>query len=260
MEQPEEKCEHLRVLVERKNGGYRALSDAERRLGFLGWHQRGYLPHCDCRGLTQFVTFRLADSLPASRGGEWELLLELEEGRERRTQLEAYLDRGHGACQLADPRVASLMESSLLFWHEKRCEVLAWCVMPNHVHVLVLIGDTPLGKLVRSWKRFVQTWARTMDGDQGQASRRLDGRGFDAERRLNVTWQREYWDTYMRDRTQVVRAVRYIERNPVKCRLCREAERWPFSSARFRDCRGQLVLPTRLWSGPGPSAGPADCR
>jgi putative transposase len=29
-----------------------------------GWHSRGYLPHFDSAETVQFVTFRLADSLP----------------------------------------------------------------------------------------------------------------------------------------------------------------------------------------------------
>src|SRR2546425_795648 len=55
------------------NPGVRDLVQGKRRfssppkredaiLGFRGWHERGYLPHRDEPGLTQFLTFRLADS------------------------------------------------------------------------------------------------------------------------------------------------------------------------------------------------------
>src|SRR5881396_1646815 len=46
---------------------------------FRGWHARGYLPHCDKPGLIQFITFRLWDSMPASRRGEWEHLMAVAE-------------------------------------------------------------------------------------------------------------------------------------------------------------------------------------
>ena len=72
--QPRPKREYLRELVEEKNRWSRPLTDEENALGFLGWHERGYLPHCDYPGLVQFLTFRLSDSLPASRRGEWEHL------------------------------------------------------------------------------------------------------------------------------------------------------------------------------------------
>src|SRR5688572_18052907 len=35
------------------------MKDAKQ--GFRGWHERGYLPHRDEPGLTQFVTFHLTD-------------------------------------------------------------------------------------------------------------------------------------------------------------------------------------------------------
>ena len=77
---PQTKREYLRELVAEKNRwSGRQLTAEARALGFLGWHERGYLPHCDFPGLVQFVTFRLADSMPASRRGEWEHLLAIED-------------------------------------------------------------------------------------------------------------------------------------------------------------------------------------
>jgi len=54
------------------------------RQGFQGWHERGYLPHRDEPGLTQFVTFHLADSFPASLRSEWAGMLQVEDDCERR--------------------------------------------------------------------------------------------------------------------------------------------------------------------------------
>jgi hypothetical protein len=48
----------------------------------------------------------------------------------------------------------------------------------------------------------------------------------------------------MRDEKQKLRAMRYIENNPVKADLCHASEEWPFSSARFRDPQTrELKLP-----------------
>src|SRR5438309_9920419 len=79
-------------------------------LGFRGWHERGYLPHRDEPGLTQFVTFRLADAFPVGLRSEWAALLEVEGDRERRALLEAYLDKGRGECYLRRPDMAQLVE------------------------------------------------------------------------------------------------------------------------------------------------------
>lgn len=242
---PKSKREHLRRLVAGKQQWDEPLSAADKARGFRGWHERGYLPHCDKPGLVQFITFRLWDSMPASRRGEWEHLLAIAErsdaprssagarsiasqvpdqteahrlaAREQRIKLEDYLDRGLGECFLRDTRVATLMEEAMRFHHGSRFELLAWVVMPNHVHALIQVGDTPLSKIIQNWKSIAAVKANKPLGRTGEF------------------WQEDYWDTFMRDADQMQKAIRYIENNPVKAKLCRAPEEWPFSSGRFRD-------------------------
>lgn len=146
--------------------------------------------------------------------------------REQRIKLEDYIDRGLGECFLRDPHIAALMENALRFYHGSRFELLAWVVMPNHVHALIQVGDTPLSKIIQNWKSIVAVKANQLLGRTGDF------------------WQLDYWDTFMRDEAQKIKAVRYIENNPVKARLCRVPEAWPFSSARFRDPQTrELKLP-----------------
>ena len=247
---PPTKRNHLRHLVEEKNRwSARQLTDEERALGFLGWHERGYLPHCDFPNLIQFVTFRLEDSLPAARRGEWEHLLKIENVRERRTKLEEYLDRGAGECHLRDERIAKITEDALRHFHNDRYELLAWCVMPNHVHVLVDVRLTPFWKIIQNWKVHSALEARRLLRSERRAPARQvstsdmnEPSGCSA---LQSFWQREYWDTFMRDEEQKRKAIRYIENNPVKAKLCRTAEEWKFSSARFQDEYRRLVVPNK---------------
>ena len=244
---PQTKREYLRDLVAEKNRWHRPLTDEEKALGFLGWHERGYLPHCDFPNLVQFVTFRLADSIPVSHRREWEHLLKIEDVREKRTKLEEYLDRGIGVCHLRDPRIAKLAEDSLLFQHNQSYELLAWCVMPNHVHVLVHVWQTPLWKMVAMWKKFVAARALAMLRQERRSPDRPvragDNTRTNRSSALQSFWQREYWDTFMRNKMQEKTAVRYIENNPVNAKLCRTTEEWPFSSARFRDEFQRLAIP-----------------
>ena len=177
---PLTKRQYLRELVYQKNQWDEPLADGDKANGFLGWHERGYLPHCDKPGLVQLVTLRLVDSLPASRRGEWEHLLKIEDARARRTKLEEYLDRGAGECWLREASVAKLAEDALLFFHGQRYGLLAWCVMPNHAHVLVHVWDWPLWKMLASWKRFSGTRALRLLEAEG----RCGDRRSDAERRF----------------------------------------------------------------------------
>jgi hypothetical protein len=55
----------------------------------------------------------------------------------------------------------------------------------------------------------------------------------------------------MRDEEQERKAVRYIENNPIKAKLSRISEEWPFSSAKFRDEFHRLLIPAGT-----PNSGP----
>jgi putative transposase len=151
-----------------------------------------------------------------------------------------------GECHLRAPRIAKLCEDALLFFHDQRYELLAWCVMPNHVHVLVHIWQTPLGKMVQSWKRHIATTAETYLSERRSPTRRVSANDAKAPARRaalqSLRWEREYWDTFMRGEGQEQTAVRYIENNPVKAKLCRTPDEH-FSSARFRDSYGRLPIP-----------------
>jgi REP element-mobilizing transposase RayT len=239
MEPPQFKRKHLRQLVAGKQKWRNPLPNGAIAKGFKGWHERGYLPHCDKPGLIQFVTFRLWDSMPTARRGEWEHLLSINTRsdaprsgaqsialREQWIKLEEYLDRGFGDCFLRNPQIATFVETAMVHDHGKRFTMLAWVIMPNHVHALIEIGEVPLSRILQNWKSLTAVEANKFLGRTGRF------------------WQPEYWDRFMRNEEQKQKAVRYIENNPVKAKLCRMPEEWPFSSARYRDQQTrELKLP-----------------
>ncbi len=191
------------------------------------WHSRGYLPHFDHPGLVQTITFRLADSLPPSLV---ERLLAHKENADDpmlRQEIEDALDASHGACYLRDPRVAAVIQNALLHFDSERYRLLAWVVMPNHVHVML---ETRTGHrledILHSWKSFT---------------------AHECNRLLNRTgrfWQEEYFDRFIRDAEHLRKARDYIERNPVKAGLCKRAEEWAFGSAGYpKDAGGTPTLP-----------------
>ena len=65
------------------------------------------------------------------------------------------MDAGHGCCLLGEHACAEVVQTALLYFHGGRYRLLEWCVMPNHVHVMIhcYVG-TMLGEIVRSWKTF----------------------------------------------------------------------------------------------------------
>jgi REP element-mobilizing transposase RayT len=215
----------VRDLVRGKREGPRPISRDDRKHGFAGWHENGYLPHRDEPGLVQLVTFRLADAVPEELRSEWETLLAIEDNRRRQLELEAYLDKGRGECHLRQANIANMVEGSLRFRHAVQYDLRAWVIMPNHVHVLFQVCDVPMAQLVDAWKGYTAKEANKILSRKGRF------------------WQDGYWDTYMRDVDHEARARRYIENNPTKARLVASSKEWPWSSARFRDQYERLCLP-----------------
>ncbi len=187
----------------------------------VGWHSRGYLPHYNNSDTIQSITFRLADSLPKTKLRELEKeLAALPKDKadiQRRKQIEHWLDSGIGCCALAHPELAKLMQETLLKWNGDRYHLHAWCVMPNHVHVL-LTTLAPQPKIVQSWKSFTGKWAIE------------NNTNLDLKIPGNALWMREYWDRYIRNSDHFENVRHYIENNPVTAGLCKTPADWPWSS------------------------------
>jgi putative DNA methylase len=183
-----------------------------------GWYSRGYLPHFDHPGMTQSITFRLWDALPAQVVESLAEEPESQKSAAWHLRIESYLKAGYGACHLRDPRVGRLVEDALLFFDGQRYRMLAWVVMPNHVHTLIETREGyPLSGILHSWKSYTANKANELLNRTGRF------------------WFPEYFDRYIRDERHLVAAIRYIHANPVKAGLVERPEDWPWSSARFKE-------------------------
>ena len=187
-----------------------------------GWYTRGYLPHADANHLTQHITFHLADSLPQS--AKQRLLDQQTINTKKRNQdFHQRLDQGYGSCILNHVQCAQVLQDTLLFGHNQKYKLMAWCIMPNHVHVLIeQIRGWPLGRIVQSWKRHsTREIKNILESNDVPRS---------YPKSLPI-WQREYWDRFMRSDEHLLTTISYIERNPVKAGLVKRAEEWRWSSA-----------------------------
>ncbi len=191
----------------------------------LGWYSRGYIPHYDTFQKLQTITFRLADSLPQNKLRQLEEELEFypasARDTERRKKIEEWLDAGMGSCALRHPEVAGTMQETLLRFDGSRYRLIAWCIMPNHVHVLIEPREN-IGRIVQSWKSYTGRWVMAKNTELGLG---IPGKSL---------WMREYWDRFIRDERHYISAVNYINENPVKAGLCDEPQGWLWSSAGFK--------------------------
>ena len=187
-----------------------------------GWYSSGANPHRDLPGHCQFITFRLADSLPQhvlrALESQVKTLPEPQQQRYRRQKIERWLDAGLGCCALAHPGMAAVVKDALTHQDGRRYRLLAWCIMPNHVHVLIEPAYS-LPRIVQAWKSYSTRWMLENNERLGLG---MPGRSL---------WMRDYWDRFIRDDQHLETAIHYIHQNPVKAGLCQSAEAWRWSSA-----------------------------
>ena len=126
-------------------------------------------------------------------------------------RIEKYIDSGKGACYLRDERIARLVQDALKYFDGHRYRLIAWCIMPNHVHVLIEMMGESLSKIVHSWKSYTAHQANKLLGRNG------------------VFWGPDYFDRYIRDEKHLNATVEYILRNPVMAGLVDDPEEWPWA-------------------------------
>jgi putative transposase len=194
------------------------------RYGEVHIRNRGRLPHWEKEAGLYFITFHQADSLPkpvlaqlverqrilkAAQDTDAHLLPEQKSliDSYNRKRMEDYFDQGIGSCAFHDNRIAGALAAALRFREGKQYRLLAWCIMPNHVHVVVkLFPGHELAKIVKAWKNFSAKAANHALERKGQF------------------WHREYYDRLIRNADEFNRAIRYVLENPTKANL----NNWPW--------------------------------
>jgi REP element-mobilizing transposase RayT len=183
------------------------------------------LPHWEVQEAVYFTTFRLADSLPKhalrkivsrrtdipATAAQMDRALTASE-RRRRDQLHARrieraLDARAGECFFRNPAIARVVANAVKQFDGSRYRLFAWCVMPNHVHVLFqTIGKSSLASVLHSWKSYSAKAANQILARKGEF------------------WQREYHDHLIRNVAEFDRAMRYVMENPSRAEL----KDWPW--------------------------------
>ena len=175
------------------------------------------LPHWQQDGRTYFITYRLADSLPAEKLAEYRKerdawLAKHPEPRSAEAErehfkrfgktIEDWLDAGSGSKVLAKPDVSAAVAENLHHFHPARYELEGFVVMPNHVHVLLTLAPgEKLQDILHSWKSFTAKKINSI----------LDEHG--------TLWQDEYFDTLVRDADHFFALRQYIWDNPKRANL-----------------------------------------
>lgn len=120
-----------------------------------------------------------------------------------------------------------------LTWLQEYCllhkvEILAYCLMSNHIH-LVAVPKTETG-LQAVLKPLHMRYAQRFNRQRGWKGHVWQGRYFSSALDEHYLWA----------------AIRYVERNPVRAKIVRKAEKYPWSSAAaHNDMSEDTVLTTK---------------
>ncbi len=196
---------------------------------------RRRLPHLQPKEGTFFVTYRLHGSIPMSLLYRWKLEQEAEKARIEQLPLstpdlldklaelnwryffekyDRYLDENlNGPYWLSRSEVAQTVVDSLTYCDKHFFHLWAYCIMSNHVHLLLTLrkGSPPLYDTIGRHKSFTANEANKILGREG------------------YFWQHESFDHLVRDEKSFSGILNYILENPVKAKLVQEWEEWPWT-------------------------------
>ena len=194
-------------------------------LGVVKVQKRARLPHWHAELAVYFITWHLADALPSEVMARFRGERDAERANICRIRgtttiaeqrmldaalidaCERFLDQHNGECLLRDRRAAQIVADSLMFFDRVRYQLYAWCVMPNHVHIVFsCMNGFNISSILHSLKGFTSKEINKILGRKG------------------TLWQAESFDRCIRDSKELENTINYVLGNPIAAGI----ENWPF--------------------------------
>ena len=175
-----------------------------------------HLPSWEAAGAIYHIALHLADSVPQTQLDVWRAERERLTVRAREDQrplsaeesgelkaayekhVERYLAAGYGECLLRNAEAAQALASVLDRFDGEQYVLHEWCIMPNHVHIIV--GGFPPEIQMRN---VLATWKRV----SGHAINRMIGRS-------GEVWHKDGYTRIIRDRAEYGHQMSYVWNNP----------------------------------------------
>jgi putative transposase len=207
------------------------------------------LPHIQPIGATFFITFSLHGAIPKEKiqqlqnernakvillrnenTGNLKEELDIEQKRYFQ-KMDAILDSAnHGEMYLADSEVAKIVADKIYQYDKQYYDLLAFCIMPNHVHILFDLylqsAKIPIQEEVtdKNYKQIYDIMQLIKGGSAYECNKVLNRSG-----RL---WQVESYDRFVRNTKELHNIVLYIVNNPIKAGLVKYWRDFPFTYVR----------------------------
>ena len=207
------------------------------------------LPHWQQMGAVYFVTFRLGGSLPKEivmqlKGAQAKnetLLIDVKDEGERKQKVfqqrkkyfakfDEYLDKAsNGPRWMQDDRIAKIVAEAIHFRDGKDYELLVYCIMPNHVHMVFTV------------ERFAESLASVRDSVShyivtdiiGSLKKHTALEANKVLQRSGAFWQHESYDHVVRTEKELGNIIYYVLNNPVSAHLVSDWKKWKWSYCKY---------------------------
>lgn len=144
--------------------------------------------------------------------------------------LEKYTGSPHW---LGESNIAAIVREAIHFYDNKEYNLICYCIMPNHVHLVVkpIVEENPgivedetgdgfaknylLTKILQKLKRYTSLKCNKLLYRSG------------------AFWQHESYDHTVRNNEELNRIIEYVLNNPVKAELVDEWDRWEWSYCKY---------------------------
>ncbi len=175
------------------------------------------LPHLTPKGRCFFVTFCTFDSIPIHHAIQWNEINFIE-------QFEVYdkaLDFGEPTIDICKIEFAESIKKSILQDNNILYEVLYYCIMPNHVHLVLDTECSPENTTLGNIMKLIK----------GRSSKGINL----LLNRTGTIWQKASYDRMIRNEKELSSIGDYILNNPVKSGKVQAWEDWPYNYVRFEN-------------------------
>ena len=180
------------------------------------FHRRN-LPHLYYTEGIYFVTYRLYDSIHSNELAKLQLSNKQLTDAEQKKLFKKYdelLDKPHNDIKyLTKKEVAEICKNSILHFDGKDIEVICFCIMPNHIHLVfeIINKNKMVGDIMASIKKFSARKANK------------------ALKRIGKFWQAESFDRLVRDEKELYNIIKYVLLNPVNAGLVEDHKYWQYT-------------------------------
>ncbi|HAP36011.1 MAG TPA: hypothetical protein DCQ28_08740 [Bacteroidetes bacterium] len=126
---------------------------------------------------------------------------------------------------LSDSRIANVVFDAIHFRDGIKYDLICFCIMPNHLHLVVeilekhkIIADVSskyLTKVLQSLKSYTAIKSNRILQREGQF------------------WQSENYDRVIRNEKEFEEVINYVVNNPVKAGFVSDAKNWQFTYCKY---------------------------